>query len=327
MAGVNDLEKARTFAMGHGRTSELIVARKKETDEDSEGTGQEFGFGEVPIIHPIPNELNQVVVDRLERRINQYQNGKKDIVEYSLTNLNRDDAPIQQLEGDDFPMLDSIDELLTVNNFPDTSYEKPRPDFQVIRIRDSGGRTLLAFRLYTNYQLIREDKKSLMFLRDQEYTKVEQDEMVALPNKLDALYFDGVFTVFKQKNFEDIFDWVDELEEQTDDVLATIETSEVLVHDMEELRTRVGSDRRKMRKMYEVTQNGIVDDLDMSTAEDIIDEFGLDLDIVENGDGEEGIAIPNGNKVWDVIRLFNNDHLVSPVDASRFQVYGKDKRN
>lgn len=323
MPSIQTLEDARTFAMGHRRSCELIVARERGEDEHP----NDYEFGEVPVIHPIPNELKHLVIDRLERHIERYQQGKRDIDEYSLTNLNRDDTPIQTLDRDGFPMFGSIEELLDVRNFPDSSYEKPRPDFQVIRINDSRDRTLLAFRQYTNYQLIREEKKSLIFLQDQEYTKVEQDEMVALPNKLDAIYYDGMFIIFEQKNFENMFDWMEELEEQTNDVLVTIEESDVLVHDMEELQRRVGNDRRKMRKVYEVTQNGIVDDLDMPTAKGLIDEFGLQLDIETNSEGEEGIAIPDGHKVWDVIRLFNNDHLVSPVDDSRFQVYGKDKRN
>lgn len=323
MPDIRTLEDARTFAMGHRRSCELIVARKKDKDEQY----NVYEFGEVPVIHPIPNELKQVVIDRLERQIEQYQQGKRDIEAYSLTNLNRDDTPIQTLDRGGFPMFGAIEDLLHVRTFPDSSYERPRPDFQVIRIKDSRDRTLLAFRRYTNYQLIREEKKSLIFLQDQEYTKVEQDEMVALPNKLDAIYYDEQFAVFEQKNFEDMFDWVEELEEQTHNVLVTIEESDVLVHDMDELQRRVGNDRRKMRKLYEVTQNGIVDDLDMPTAKGIIEEFDLQLDIETNSNGEEGIVIPDGHKVWDVIRLFNNDHLVSPVDDSRFQVYGKDKRN
>lgn len=162
MGAIQNLEDARTFAMGHDRTCELIVARK----QGSSNRGPEFEFGEVPIIHPIPNDLTQLVIDRLEHRIGQYQDGKKPLEEYSVTNLNRDDTPIQHLARDEFPMYESIRELLTVRNFPDTSYEKPRPDIQVIRLTDAHGKTLLAFRQYTNRQLVREDKKSLIFLRD-----------------------------------------------------------------------------------------------------------------------------------------------------------------
>lgn len=323
MPGIEDLADARTFAMGHGVTRELIVARKRDTDD----THPSFNFGEVPIHHPIPNDIQQLVVHRLEKRIDQIRKGKKDLVEYELSNVNREDTPVQHLSRHNFPMYDTMEELLTETEFPDSSYEKPRPDFQVIRIRDRRGRVLLAFRQYTNRQYMGLDKKAWIFLQDNEYSKIEQEEVISLPNKIDAVYYDDVFYVFKQSNFEDIFDWVQELEDQAHEVFDTIEANDVLVHDMGEFRTRVFNHRTKMRKLYEVSQNGIVEDLDMDTAKRIIHEFDLDLTITENEDGEEGIEIPNGHKVWDVIRLFNNDHLVSPVDSSRFQVFGKDKRN
>jgi len=165
-----------------------------------------------------------------------------------------------------------------------------------------------------------------MFLSGEEYTKLEQDELVALPNRIDAVYFDTQIFVFNQKPFEDIFDWDEELQETVDSVCTRIESSDVLVHNMDTFKDHVLNDRTKMRKLYEVSEDGITDDLDMDVAEDMIDEFNLDLDIEENEEGEKGITVPNGHKVWDLIRLFNNDHLVSPVDAAKFQVYGKDRR-
>lgn len=165
-----------------------------------------------------------------------------------------------------------------------------------------------------------------MMLQGQEYTSVNEGELVSLPQKIDAVYFDGEFFIFKQRSFEDTFDWVDELEDTVVETFKTIEDSDVLIHDMSEFRERVLNHRSKMRKVYEVSESGITSDLDMNQAKAIIDKFKLDLDIKENGNGEEGISIPDGHRVWDAIRLFNNDHLVSPVDSSRFQVYGKEQR-
>jgi hypothetical protein len=65
----------------------------------------------------------------------------------------------------------------------------------------------------------------------------------------------------------------------------------------------------------------------MEQARGIIEEFDLDLEVTENGSGEEGIALPDGRRVWQLIGLFNNDHLVSPIDDARFRVFGKEKRS
>ncbi|MFC7046546.1 Kiwa anti-phage protein KwaB-like domain-containing protein [Halobacteriaceae archaeon GCM10025711] len=306
--------------MGAGLTRELLVARKQDTDPSS------FEFGEVPIHRPIGNDIHDLVKNRLEEQISEVQDAKKTIEEYKLSNIHRDPTPVQYCPRDDFPMFDKVEELLTGSEFSDSSYEEPRPDFQVIRLSNRRGKHLLAFRMYTNHQIIKMNRRALMVLKGKEYNKVGSGELVKLPKKIDAIYFDGIFFVFRQRNFEDSFDWVEELEEKANETFDTIEDSDVLIHNMGEFRERVFNHRTKMRKLYEVSENGITSDLDLDTAKDIIDKFGLNLTVKKNGAGEEGIELPDGNAVWDVIRLFNNDHLVSPVDASRFQVFGKEKR-
>ncbi|MFD1569906.1 Kiwa anti-phage protein KwaB-like domain-containing protein [Halorubrum laminariae] len=321
MTDISDLEDARTFGMGHGSTRDIVVAREQNSND-----GLEFEFGEVPINQRIANDIQDLVKSRLKKRIENYRDGKTEFEEYDLSNINRDPQPIQYCDRDDFPMSDSIEELFTENDLPESSYEEPRPDFQAIRLKNSDGKMLVAFRGYTNRQVIEMNRKGWMMLQDQEYNKVNDGELVSLPQKIDAIYFDGQFFIFKQRSFEDTFDWVEELENTAVETFRTIKDSNVLIHNMSEFRERVYNHRTKMRKLYEVSQSGITSDLDMQQAKAIIDEFGLELDIRENGDGKEGIEIPDGHRVWDVIRLFNNDHLVSPVDSSRFQVYGKEQR-
>ncbi|QLG47843.1 Kiwa anti-phage protein KwaB-like domain-containing protein [Natrinema halophilum] len=321
MTDITDLEDARTFAMGHGLTRDIIVAREQDSDD-----GLEFKFGEVPINQTIANDVQDLVKRHLKHRIKEYQDGKKELEEYCLSNINRDPAPVQYCDRDDFPMYDSMESLVTQKVFPESSYEEPRPDFQAIRLKNGDEKKLIAFRKYTNRQVIKMTRKGWMMLQGQEYNKIDEGELVSLPQKIDAIYFDGQFFIFKQRSFEDTFDWVEELETTAVETFRTIKDSDVLIHNMGEFRDRVYSHRTKMRKLYEVSQSGITSELDMDQAKALIDEFDLELEIKENGNGEEGIMIPDGHRVWDVIRLFNNDHLVSPVDSSRFQVYGKEQR-
>lgn len=321
MTDISALDEARTFAMGYGHTRDIIIAREQASTDTLS-----FDFGEVPVHRPIANDIQDLVKQYLKNRIEEVQNAKRTIEEYKLSNINRDPTPIQHCGRDEFPMFDAMNELVTVDEFPDSSYEEPRPEFQALRLKDSNGKKLIAFREYTNYQIIEMDQRAWMMLQDQEYTKVSDGELIALPKKLDAIYFDGTFFVFNQRQFENIFDWITELESTVHETFNTIEDSDVLVHNMDEFKEGVLNHRTKMRKLYEVSQNGITSELDMDQAVTIIDEFGLNLDIRENADGEKGVEIPTGHDVWDAIRLFNNDHLISPVDSSRFQVFGKEKR-
>lgn len=320
MPDIEDLTDARTFAMGHGRTRDLIVARTGDNED-----ANDFKFGEIPAHREVLDEVQQLIVGTIESRIDDYQKGKRGFEAYSIENINKDPMPIQHLPREEFPFFDAI-ELLTENrDFDETSYESPRPEFQAMRMK-SEDEMLIGFRHYTNRQVVGPDKRVITLLEGNEYSKIE-NELITLPAKLDAIYYDETFYVFKQKAFEDIFEWTDELEERADEVFDTIEESDVLVHSMEGFEDLVYNDTRKMRKLYEVSSNGITRKLDMEQAKGIIDEFNLDLEVTENGSGEEGIALPDGRRVWQLIGLFNNDHLVSPVDEARFRVFGKEKRS
>lgn len=130
MTDITDLEDARTFAMDRGLTRDIIVARNKDSTTDFE-----FEFGEVPIHRTVANDVQNLVKSRLKYRIEEYQEGKKELEEYCLSNFNRDPPPIQYCDRGDFPMYDSIEPLVTQREFPESSYQEPRPDFQAIRLK------------------------------------------------------------------------------------------------------------------------------------------------------------------------------------------------
>ncbi|EMA56813.1 hypothetical protein C451_00365 [Halococcus thailandensis JCM 13552] len=139
------------------------------------------------------------------------------------------------------------------------------------------------------------------------------------------MYLDGHIIVFNQKQFEDGFNYVDHFFDQSEDILDEIEAGPLNVTNMDDFRGWISNDRRKARKICQLSEFGIIDELDMSTATDIIDVHSLGLDIT-NGTGGSEISVPNGNKAWDMIKLLNNDHLVSPVNSEEFQATGGKRR-
>jgi hypothetical protein len=63
----------------------------------------------------------------------------------------------------------------------------------------------------------------------------------------------------------------------------------------------------------------------MDTFDYIVDEFDLSIEIEER-DGKEGIVLEDKRNVWEVIHLYNDDHLSSPITEVGYQVEGKDAR-
>jgi hypothetical protein len=74
--------------------------------------------------------------------------------------------------------------------------------------------------------------------------------------------------------------------------------------------------------MHKVRDRGLYEELSRDDVEEIVDEFELDIAVTTNEGGEWGIRIPDMRKKWDVIRILNDDHVLSYVSDNLFQVTG-----
>ena len=91
------------------------------------------------------------------------------------------------------------------------------------------------------------------------------------------------------------------------------------------IRVSIRSDRWALRKMQPVGRRGLYNTIDRGDVENVTDEFELGIEaVIKNG--EWGITVPDMRKKWDVIRLLNDDHVMSYLTDSQYQVYEKDER-
>lgn len=318
---VDKLETARDFASSEEPVCDLIVGRERSKEDSKE----KFDFGEIPLHKNVSNELQELLVSFVTRELDNVHNGKRNIEPYNINNINRDDTPVQHVSLDEFPYSESIYNLIDGNEFSETTYEEPRPDIQAIRLDDGRDNLLIGFREYTNHQVVRPSHRIRVLLKRNEYSRFEQ-ELVTLPAKIDAIYFEGSFIIFNQKQFENSFSYFQHFKELSDNILDEIESSPLQIENMDEFRDWVNNDRRKIRKMCQISEFGVVNELDAPTALEIINTHGLGIDISESTTDTPTLSIPNGNKVWDMIKLLNNDHLVSPINSEEFQATGGKRR-
>ncbi|WP_226008033.1 Kiwa anti-phage protein KwaB-like domain-containing protein [Natrinema salinisoli] len=147
-------------------------------------------------------------------------------------------------------------------------------------------------------------------------------------DRIDCFYFDGSINILNPTQFKDIFDYLHEYKDDSNDVLTTVKESEINIADFDRFVDSVRNDRRALWKMREIKRVGIYNNLSRGEVEQIVSDFNLSID-VEEGDGNEdwAIAIPDLRKKWDIIRLLNDDHLYSDLSKDRYQVYGKDNRS
>ena len=302
---------------------DLIVARD-EGDEDS----SEYDFGCLKTIKGLPEELGEFVEKRVDKKITNLEKGEQEGTEYAASNIQSAKDYIQYVSPDEVPRFDDYEELLSTHDFPTRKYflDDELPDFQVIMVRDGTGERALAFQNMTRSYVHGYDK-GIRFWSDDEYYRPVENPVIEIPNRIDALYYDDALLIFNQSNFEKIFDYRDEFTEAAKETIRDIADSNVPIHTEDLFLDAVKSYPNVPRLLYAVRDRALWEHeaVDMDVFEYIIDEFDLEIG-VEERDGVKGIVMNDKRLVWEVIHLYNDDHLNSPITEIGYQVGDKDAR-
>jgi len=308
---------------------DLIIAREVEGDDDDEEGLTHYEFKRAKTLGDLPKELGNFAKERIENKKKALASGSKEGVEYAAANISDQSDYVQHVPADDIPRFEQYQDLLTTDDFRATDYiteDGDEPDFQVILIRDGTDDRALVFQDITQREILAEDDKIRFWSNDDHYKEVDET-IVEVPNRIDALYYDDHLFIFDQRRFEKVFDYMDEFNEVAEDTIETIVDSDVPIHTDDRFLDAVTSYPNATRIFYAVRERALWEheDVDMGTFDYIINEFDLSID-VEERDGDEGIVLEDKRNVWEVIHLYNDDHLNSPITEIGYQVDGKDAR-
>ncbi|SNZ12325.1 protein of unknown function [Natronoarchaeum philippinense] len=326
------LEEVVDFVQGVNEDNDpydLIVAREGEEDEDDENNHTVYEFKRAKTVGDLPERLGNFAEDKIETKQQAVADESKEAVEYAAANISNQSDYVQHVLADDVPRFEQYQDLLTTDDFEQTDYineDGEGPEFQVILIRDGTEDRALVFQDITRREILGRDDKIRFWSTDDHYTDVDKT-IVEVPNRIDAVYYDGHIFIFDQRRFEKIFDYMDEFNEVAEDTVEEIVDSDVPIHTDDVFLDAVTSYPNATRIFYAVRERALWEheDVDMNTFDYIVDEFDLSIDIEER-DGEEGIVLEDKRNVWEVIHLYNDDHLSSPITEVGYQVEGKDAR-
>lgn len=308
---------------------DLVVAREDEEQEDGEVNPTEYEFKRAKTVKGLPERLGNFVEGRIEGKKGSIADRSKEGVEYAAANIADQSDYVQHVPADEVPRFEQYQELLTTDDFRPTDYvteEGDEPDFQVILIRDGVDDRVLVFQDITRREILGKNDKIRFLSSDDHYEPIDKT-IIEVPNRIDAVYYDGDLFIFDQRRFEKIFDYMDEFNEVAEDTVEDIVDSDVPIHTDEVFLDAVTSYPNATRIFYTVRERALWehDDVNMGTFEHVIEEFNLSIEIEER-EGEEGIVLEDKRNVWEVIHLYNDDHLNSPITDIGYQVEGKDAR-
>lgn len=287
-----------------------------------------YEYYQVPLNPDVYQSVHESAASQARKRLDEVEEGGRELEEYSISNTEKDSVPLQYVEWEEIESPERYHRIMHADSLDAASYEeKSNIAFQAFRLTsERTDERLVCFQKFTRRQISMDSDAIRLAMGEERYDLFEQ-AVITIPEKIDCLWYDDTIYVFRSRRFEDIFDYLEQYKRHANTVLSGIDESELNIHNMDEFVESIESDRRALRKMESVRKRGLYEDMEQSEIEDVVDEFDLGVEVEKNADGEWGITIPDLRKKWDVIRLLNDDHVVSYVTDLQYQVYGKDLRD
>lgn len=79
--------------------------------------------------------------------------------------------------------------------------------------------------------------------------------------------------------------------------------------------------------MHEVNENEYYRDMTMEDMSNRIEEYDIDgVKIHEDDEGNEKLEVTDFRKIWDFVKLLNDDFLLSNVTENKYGVSSKEER-
>jgi hypothetical protein len=220
---------------------------------------------------------------------------------------------VKYITSSKLPVLGDFEDIFTEEDLPSKRYESLNPDFQAIRIRGPDD-LVIGFQHYWGNQLLGNTSLFNFLTKEGDFEPID-DPIISVPKRLDAVYHDEVLYIFDDWRFEQIFGYYRAYEEVSEEVMNTLEDSEIMFENMETVEKAILDNPNMMRKVSDVQRNGVYENLSMDDVEWVIGQHPEALEGVNvvDDDGERKIQVENRTEVWGLVHILNDDHVVSEL--------------
>lgn len=299
---IDCLREARDFAEGNTTTDYLLVHKKPEGPE----------IAALDFRGVVQNEMKKLVSNALTTFLDDIRDGRLSINGLSAINTVTEDSTLQHAHEADLPETALFRALTTDKDYPNTTYDKEDPpDFQLIKISD-GQKTLIGVQNHQTLKTYNNSQSGLSLLyEDSVYTKFEGDLLI-VPESLNAVYFDGHIFVRTPKSFEKMFNMRNEYESKAKNVLGALREAGIDFADNRVPKEWLLGDIRILRKMYQISENGIPEHATPDDFKEMIEKYPADVRYKMNGDTIT-LDIDEYHNVWALLRLLNADYAEAEI--------------
>lgn len=156
-------------------------------------------------------------------------------------------------------------------------------------------------------------------IQDGILNSVEED-LITFDRNIDCILYEDKFLIFNKENFEKVFDFFEKMYEIVEANIINLATKG-LIQETDKLFEHCKNDSRKIKKLKNILNSGLVDSIDKTKFNDINDKFELGLEFDSHGN-----ILMNEEKTWQILALLNDDYLNSDLTSLNYEAQGKVKK-
>jgi hypothetical protein len=184
-----------------------------------------------------------------------------------------------------------------------------------------GGEQAFFFRSFTQSSELKRKRGAALMRRDAEFGVVE-DRIFLFDDAVDCVVFKGTIFVIRKSDYRRIFDQFDVLRQKAREAAESL-NARVPIADFEGFREACETQTTMADKMVAVSTRQYFPTLTVEVLEPVIDEFSIDLDIVEE-DGQKHLRFQrDASHRWLILKLLDDDYLRSTMTDNLYEANSK----
>lgn len=179
----------------------------------------------------------------------------------------------------------------------------------------------LFFRTYSPTRELTRHRGFAAFLNRGSYNKVEQ-KIFLFDYGVDCFAWEGYLFIRNVAAFQRIFKYFEELRAKANETVDTV-AAQIPISNLDDFREACTSHLQMMSKLAQIARKPYLQRVTMNDIRRTIDEFGLDVQIVEEN-GQERLRFEGGvKKRWLLLKLLDDDYLGSVMTNQKYEVNSK----
>lgn len=216
--------------------------------------------------------------------------------------------------------LAPLDNLAPVEAFSPTDTDVVNGlRYSAVVLTGSDGQRAYFFRVFTAANELTRKPWAALVLRDGAYSEVEE-QVFLFSEQVDCFVFKETVFVVNKNNYRKIFDLLERIQKEAGKAADAL-NKVVPIINFDEFKSACRSQTTMADKVIEVSKRDYFSSLSVPKLKPIIDEFGLNVDLDE--DGERLIFDPRPAGRWHILRLVDDDYLRSSLTDHRYEVNSK----